>query len=831
MATDTNAEAAERLTPEPVVADRPRPPTRARPRAPGARAAGDATAASRRAAELYLAQDWEGAAAAYAALLERWPNHALSGRWSAQAALCRANLEAAPQTEVTDPRYARPDAANTAFPKPTPDALRVARPAGPAPTLADRLRDKAGRLAGAVVDAGLGALTAAIPDRALFGSEGRPRHTNWYVQKKALAALRLRGLSAADLVSVLKLARTRNNADRRNLFDAYRPGGRAQLLGEGARPPATAGRYRQTDGAWTDPARPTAGAAFTLFGRNTDPARTRTDDDASLMDPSPAEVARVLLHCDRPEGQREIPFLNTIAGWWIQFQNHDWVVAGDPHPTEVHMVPLGPDDPRRAEFGLEALPMPKRVASPHADLARDGVRARTNVVTSWWDGSQIYGSGDTDLTLPSGEIVACGQLRAPNAAGELGKGAHLDLPDGFLPVDPRTGVERSGLVNRTWHLGLSFLHTLFAREHNAIVDMLRARHPEMGDEDAFQTARLINAAVMAKIHTVEWTPAVLPNRILNDAMNGNWYGLIANATRQGRDREALRDLGGVQIQNREFGGIIGNDRRDHGVDYSLTQEFMSVYRLHSLIMDRLTLRAPDGSGAREVSLAETRMRGATRLAHAFGHEAIAFSAGTSHPGQLVLNNFAPTLTRLSVPGFPVVDLAMADVLRDREDGVPRFNAFRRGWGMPEFTAWTDFTDDPDQIARLRQVYERPGDDEKAAIDRVDLLVGTLASVKRPAGYGFGEELFTLFILNASRRLEADPFYTTWYDADHYTQAGLDWVDDADLKGVLLRHFPALAGTGLANVANAFEPWDVDPAQLADPARHPLMHGGVDPVVR
>lgn len=792
----------------------------------------DPAAAAHGATAHFIAQRWSDAAEGYVEALERWPQHEQAEFWVRQLGVSRANLAAAPQVEVVDPRFARPDAANTAFPKPTPNAMRVSRPEAPPPRLRQQLRDKAGRLSGAVVDAVLSGLTAAIPDRALFGSEGRPRHTNWYVQKKALAALRLRGLSAADLLSVLKLAKTRVNADRRNLFDAYAPGGRAKLIPEGATPPATAGVYRQTDGAWTDPNRPTAGAAFTLFGRNTDPSSTPTDDAASLMDPSPAEVARVLLHCDRPEGQREIPFLNTIAAWWIQFQNHDWVVAGDPHPTEVHMVPLGPDDPRRRQFGLEALPVPKRMTSPHATLARAGVTARTNVVTAWWDGSQIYGSGDTDLLLKSGELVACGLLRTANAAGEPGKGAYLDLPDGFLPVHPETGVERSGLVNRTWHLGLSFLHGLFAREHNAIVDMLRVRYPGMADEETFQRARLINAAVMAKIHTVEWTPAVLPNRILNDGMNGNWYGLIANLFRKGRHREALRDLGGVQIQNREFGGIIGNDRRDHGVDYSLTQEFMSVYRLHSLIMDGFSLRAPDGSALRDISLAETRMRGATRLAHEFGLETIAFSAGTSHPGQLVLNNFAPTLTRLSVPGFPVLDLAMTDVLRDREDGVPRFNAFRRGWGMPEFTTWTDFTDDPDQIARLRQVYDRPGASEKEAIDRVDLLVGTLASVKRPAGYGFGEELFTLFILNASRRLEADPFYTTHYDADHYTQAGLDWVDDADLKGVLLRHFPGLAATGLANVQNAFEPWDIDPALVADPARHPLMHGGgVDPVVQ
>jgi hypothetical protein len=73
-------------------------------------------------------------------------------------------------------------------------------------------------------------------------------------------------------------------------------------------------------------------------------------------------------------------------------------------------------------------------------------------------------------------------------------------------------------------------------------------------------------------------------------------------------------------------------------------------------------------------------------------------------------------------------------------------------------------------------------------------------------------------------------YTVYYDAEHYTEAGLDWVDDSSLKGVLLRHYPSLARTGLSNVENAFEPWDTDPAQLNDKSRHPLMHGGIDPLI-
>ncbi len=107
------------------------------------------------------------------------------------------------------------------------------------------------------------------------------------------------------------------------------------------------------------------------------------------------------------------------------------------------------------------------------------------------------------------------------------------------------------------------------------------------------------------------------------------------------------------------------------------------------------------------------------------------------------------------------------------------------------------------------------------MEALDLLIGTLAEApsRRPTNFGFGETLFQIFILNATRRLQADRFYTTCYNAETYTKEGLDWIDDADLRTVLLRHHPELAETGLANIKNAFEPWDKE--ERLDPARHPL----------
>ncbi len=71
-------------------------------------------------------------------------------------------------------------------------------------------------------------------------------------------------------------------------------------------------------------------------------------------------------------------------------------------------------------------------------------------------------------------------------------------------------------------------------EHNAICDRLQADYPHWTDEQLFQRARLINAALIAKIHTVEWTPAVISHPITVTALRANWFGLAERARAQAR---------------------------------------------------------------------------------------------------------------------------------------------------------------------------------------------------------------------------------------------------------------------------------------------------------
>ena len=382
--------------------------------------------------------------------------------------------------------------------------------------------------------------------------------------------------------------------------------------------------------------------------------------------------------------------------------------------------------------------------------------------------------------------------------------------DGTLPLD-RKGVEETGFT-RNWWVGLTMLHTLFVREHNAICDMLKTVYPDWDDTRLFNVARLINAAVMAKIHTLEWTPAILPNPALNAGMNANWYGLLVNLFRHGKARKTVD---AIKVRNAEMGGVVGNPIDKHSRSFGLTEEFAEVYRLHSLLPETLVLRQRAASAApEEVPFHATRQSGSARITQRHSMADLFYSFGVQQPGQLKLNNYPRFMQQLSIPGNPFFDMGTVDIVRARERGVPRYNAFRLQVGLKPIRCFEDLTDCVEDVEKLKAVYGAKPDD----VEKLDLMIGTLAEGHRPSFFGFGETMFQIFILNATRRLQADRFFTTCYSEEFYTAEGLDWIDNVDLKTVLLRHHPELSETGLGNVRNAFEPWDTG---TLSPARHPL----------
>jgi len=607
--------------------------------------------------------------------------------------------------------------------------------------------------------------------------------------------------------ALFQLAYMRDMLEKNNLKDPYPAGALTAFQDPNQVPPPATQYFRTPDGSWNDPKNPREGSVDVRFPRNVNADAAHGEGLPQLLDPSPALVSQELLA--RKNGEmKPVPFLNLLAASWIQFMVHDWVSHRTYRPDapleKVIHVPLPKDHPGRQAFGDTPMSVGKTMEDPTRQRGEAGPATLLNEVTSWWDGSQLYGS-DTET-------------RDSLRTGEDGK---LKLDGGeFLPV--AGGVEQVG-YNKNWWVGLSLLHTLFAREHNAICDELKKSHPDWDDDQLFQVARLVNAAVMAKIHTVEWTPAILPNRRLKVAMEANWYGLLESRLHR-RNRKVLRR---VKVANGVIGGLVGNKTEKYGAPYGLSEEFVAVYRLHELLPDSLRVHSLDDDSFADLPLEQTRLRHSPELVREHGVASLLYSFGIQHPGQLTLHNYPDTLRTLNVPGSASLDLAAVDILRSRERGIPRYNAFRSQLGLHPIKTFEDLTNDPADLAALKRVYRN--------VDEIDMAVGTRAETDRPAGFGFGETLFQIFILNASRRLQADRFFTESYNAETYTQEGLDWVDRATFKSVLLRHYPELSHTGLARVDNAFEPWELGeltkeqhPLRFVDP-QNPI-HAGIENAV-
>jgi Animal haem peroxidase len=552
-------------------------------------------------------------------------------------------------------------------------------------------------------------------------------------------------------------------------------------------PPADRGA-RSADGSYTDLAVPWMGMKDARFGRNMPIGDTIGEKPPLLFEPNPRLISNELL------ARREfvpVPHLNVLAAAWIQFMVHDWLSHGsndkDATPLEIPL-PEGDDWP----FGkMTVLP-----TYPDPTYPEDAGRppAYTNVETSWWDGSQIYGS-DAKRQEKVRTDPETGRLRED---GKLGM-----MAGGLLPIENRTvrgkpsdGLELAG-VNGNWWVGLSVLHTLFAREHNAIVDRLRLDHPDKSGEWLFQKARLVNSALMAKIHTVEWTPALMNQPAGRMAMRGNFWGLLGEQYSRAFGRSGDGEV---------LSGIPGSPHDHHGAPYAMTEEFAASYRLHSLLPDDLSFRRHDNDRQlMTATLAEAAGGDARPAIEKVGFDNMVYSLATSHPGALVLHNYPNALRQLDRIDENGVhfDIAAIDILRDRERGVPRYCAFRRRINAHPPRDFAELTDDIQWQKELAEVY---GGD----IEKVDLLVGTLAESKcarfgTPPGFGFSDTVFRIFILMASRRVKSDRFYTDDFRPEIYTPAGFAWVRDNSMRSVVTRHCPELK-LNFADARNMFFPW-------------------------
>ena len=316
-----------------------------------------------------------------------------------------------------------------------------------------------------------------------------------------------------------------------------------------------------------------------------------------------------------------------------------------------------------------------------------------------------------------------------------GEGGKLLLDDEGLLLTTGDGNVLAGDVRAGENVALTSMQTLFAREHNRWVDKLAKQDPSLSDDELYQAARQMVEAEIQAITYNEFLPLLV-----------------------GED------------------AIAAYEGYDPTVNPGISVEFSTaVFRLgHSLLSPEIQRLEEDGS---EIAAGNLSLRDAF-----FSPEEIAENGGIDPILRGLADGTAQELDTQIVedvrsalfgaPGEGGLDLAVLNIERGRDLGVPTYNDLREAVGLTQAEDFSDITSDAALADALEEVY---GD-----VDLVDAWIGGLA--EDPTGGGIVGELFATVIIDQFERLrDGDPFWSEGSDLPEDQLAAL-W--DTSLADVI-----------------------------------------------
>jgi hypothetical protein len=449
---------------------------------------------------------------------------------------------------------------------------------------------------------------------------------------------------------------------------------------------------RSLDGTGNNLDDPLLGAAGQPYTRLAD--ADYADGTSAMAAAPPARYVSNRIYNDLGQNVFSKTGLSHWAFVWGQFLDHTIGLAEA--GNEDAPIAVDANDPlERFDDDLGGIPFTRDAAAPGTGV--DSPRESVNTVSSFIDAWNVYGgsvdrlewlragpiNGDLSDNDPHLLLTADGYL--PTAAARPDDTAPDMQLMGRLQMDPSPAII-AGDVRANENIGLVAVQTLFAREHNRIVDLLPDSLP---NQVRFEIARRVVGAEEQWITYREFLPAL-----------------------------------GVHLS--------GYDGYDASVDPSLTTEFATVgYRAHSFIHGELEqeLDAGDVSAELRTQLeaagVELTDNGAevdlaVPLNVAFGNPMLLHTIGLDHVldglsserqyandemiddqlrsvlFQVPSPDSADPAACLDGPQLPdcfhgVVDLGAIDMMRAVDHGIPGYNALRATYGLKPVTSFTELT--------------------------------------------------------------------------------------------------------------------------------------------
>ena len=326
-------------------------------------------------------------------------------------------------------------------------------------------------------------------------------------------------------------------------------------------------------------------------------------------------------------------------------------------------------------------------------------RLQINEITAFIDASNVYGSTEEVNALLRGEG---GTLKM--SAGDL-------LP---VKLGDRGAEFLAGDVRSNENVGLTSMHTVFAREHNYRVAELKVQHPEYSDDQLYEMAKAIVEAEIQHITYDEFLPLLLGENALTDFAG---YDPMIDPQIATEFATAAFRVGHSMLSSDIFRLQEDGDESDFGHLTLQTAFFRPDIVMTQGGIDQI-LRGLGGS------------------------ESQAIDASIIDDVRNFL--FGP-------PGAGGFDLASLNIQRGRDHGLPDFNSVRESYGLDALENFADLTSDMELVSKLEALY--------GTIDHLDLWVGGLIEAPHAGGL-VGETFFTIIADQFTRLRDGDRF---WYE--------------------------------------------------------------------
>jgi hypothetical protein len=533
------------------------------------------------------------------------------------------------------------------------------------------------------------------------------------------------------------------------------------LLASGAAEASTGFEYQSLDGSGNNRAHPDWGKAGGAYLRVA-PAHYTDGVGAPFPGPNARYISNRVFN---DAGQR-LSSPRGVSQWataWGQFLDHTFALrAGDPSAPPSG-IPYDNNDPLEF-FPSDLNEVPFGRSKPVDGTGVDKPREQVNTLGSYIDAFAVYGTADRLEWMREGPVdgnmanngakllMPGGNLPRRDARGDINTAPGMD--DGAGAMQGRGMVAGDARANE--NTGLLAVQTLFAREHNRIVDRLPKSLPE---EVKFQIARRVVIATQQYITYTEFLPTL-----------------------------------GVHLK--PYRGY------DPNVNPTLGNEFATIgYRgAHSMIHDDIRLRTP-ASRYTPAQLDAMRAKGAVvKVVGDTVEITLPADVAPFNPGLFEDLRLGPVLQGLGrcpaaatdeqmgelirsipfrVPGATLMfDVTAVDIERSRDHGMPTYQQLRASYGLspkasfqaitgeateafpadPELTPGNEIND-PDSLdfIRLRDKDGRdvPAGSEEAVtgerrtttaarlkalygdVSKLDAFLGMVAEPKAP-GHEFGE---------------------------------------------------------------------------------------------